>query len=68
MPLDKRHVYDFDTRIPLLVRGPGIVPGSILSSQATPVDLAPTFLAIAGESVGGRTLWSVRVRTARRVC
>ena len=46
--MDKRHVYDFDTRVPLLVRGPGIAPGSVMSAPATHVDLAPTILAMAG--------------------
>ena len=30
------------------MRGPGITAGSVLTAPATPVDLAPTFLAIAG--------------------
>lgn len=59
--MDKRHVYDWDTRIPLIVRGPGISPGGWRVTQpATLVDLAPTFLDIAGiskpESMDGRSL------------
>ena len=46
--MDKRHAYDFDTRVPFLVRGPGVQPGSVMSSPATHVDLAPTLLDIAG--------------------
>ena len=46
--MDKRHVYDFDTRVPFLVRGPGIVAGSVLSEPATHVDIAPTILAMGG--------------------
>ena len=46
--MDKRHAYDFDTHIHLLVRGPGIVAGSTFDLPATQVDLAPTFLSIAG--------------------
>lgn len=46
--MDKRHVYDFDTRVHLLARGPGIAPGSLFPYPATLVDLAPTFLGIAG--------------------
>jgi N-acetylglucosamine-6-sulfatase len=45
--MDKRHVYDWDTRIHLLSRGPGIVAGSTFAFPATQVDLAPTFLALA---------------------
>jgi N-acetylglucosamine-6-sulfatase len=48
MLMDKRHVYDFDTRVHLLVRGPHILPGSTWSQPATFVDLAPTFMDIAG--------------------
>jgi arylsulfatase A-like enzyme len=46
--MDKRQPYDFDTRIHLLARGPGIKPGSTWSQPATQVDMAPTFLGIAG--------------------
>ena len=46
--MDKRHVYDWDTRIHLLARGPGIAAGSTWAQPATQVDLAPTFLGIAG--------------------
>ena len=51
MLMDKRHVYDFDTRVHLLVRGPLIPPGSTMPYIATFVDLAPTFLDIAGVEV-----------------
>jgi len=46
--MDKRNVYDWDTRIHLLARGPGIPPASTWQEPATQVDLAPTFLDIAG--------------------
>lgn len=48
MPFDKRHVYDFDTRIHLLVRGPGVKAGSTFAHLATNVDFAPTWLGLAG--------------------
>ena len=48
MLMDKRHVYDWDTRIHLLARGPGIAAGSTFAQPATQVDLAPTFLDMAG--------------------
>jgi N-acetylglucosamine-6-sulfatase len=58
--MDKRHVYDWDTRIHLLSRGPGIAKGSTFSLPATQVDLAPTFLGIAGlakpASMDGKSL------------
>ena len=48
LPFDKRHVYEFDIRIHLLVRGPGIEQGSTFDAFGTQVDLAPTWLAMAG--------------------
>lgn len=38
--MDKRHVYDFNTRIHLLARGPGIKPGHTWNKPATQVDMA----------------------------
>eukprot|EP00966_Prymnesium_polylepis_P295450 6822588-Prymnesium_polylepis.1 len=58
--MDKRHVYDWDTRVHLLARGPGIPAGSTMAFPATMVDLAPTFLSIAGlpkpPTMDGRSL------------
>ena len=51
MLMDKRHVYEWNTKIHLLARGPGISPGSTWSQPATQVDMAPTFLALAGVEV-----------------
>jgi arylsulfatase A-like enzyme len=48
--MDKRHVYDWDTRVHLLARGPGIRADSTWDQPATQVDLAPTWLALAGLS------------------
>jgi len=48
MLMGKREVYEWNTKIHLLVRGPGITPGSILRAPATPVDLTPTLLGLAG--------------------
>ena len=60
IPMDKRHVYDWDTRIPFIIRGPGIPAGTRLEQPATLVDLAPTFLSIAGlpkpASMDGRSV------------
>lgn len=46
MLMDKRHVYDWDTRVHLIVKGPNIRPKLELR-LATNVDLAPTILELA---------------------
>lgn len=48
IPMDKRHVYEWNIKIHLLARGPGIAPGSTFAAPATQVDMAPTFLGLAG--------------------
>lgn len=48
LPAGKRTAYETDVRVPLLIRGPGIPPGSRVGQLAGNVDLAPTFLAMAG--------------------
>lgn len=46
--MDKRNVYEWDQKVHLLARGPGIPKGSTWSEPATQVDMAPTFLQLAG--------------------
>jgi len=57
---DKRFMYEPGLRVPLLVRGPGVVSGSTPASFVANIDLAPTFLDLAGlpvpESMQGRSL------------
>lgn len=48
IPMDKRQVYEWNTKIHLLARGPGIKAGSTFSQPGTQVDMAPTFLGLAG--------------------
>jgi hypothetical protein len=58
--MDKRHVYEWDTKIHLVARGPGIRPGSIVAKPGTQVDIAPTLLGLAGidvpEDMDGRSI------------
>jgi arylsulfatase A-like enzyme len=57
---DKRFMYEPGLRAPLLVRGPGIVPGSTPGELVANIDLAPTFLDLAGlpvpEYMQGRSI------------
>lgn len=45
---NKLHAYDNDLKIPMTIRGPGILPGSSFSHVGQNLDLAPTFLDLAG--------------------
>ncbi|MFM1997732.1 MAG: Choline-sulfatase [Planctomycetota bacterium] len=57
---DKRFMYEPGLRVPLLARGPGIRAGIIPDQPVANIDLAPTFLDLAGlpvpESMQGRSL------------
>ncbi|HEU4461005.1 MAG TPA: sulfatase, partial [Solirubrobacterales bacterium] len=52
--------YEPATHLPLLMRGPGIKPGSSTGELAANIDLAPTILELAGasadKSIDGRSL------------
>ncbi|KAG7232646.1 hypothetical protein INR49_008268 [Caranx melampygus] len=51
LPLDKRQLYEFDIRVPLMVRGPNIKPNQTSQLLVANVDLGPTILDIAGYNV-----------------
>ena len=57
---DKRFMYEPGLRVPLIARGPGIKAGAALGQFVVNIDLAPTFLDLAGlpipESMQGRSL------------
>ena len=47
---DKTQVYDHNTRVPLLIKGPSIAAGGDLKMVASMADIAPTLLELAGAS------------------
>ncbi|KAK3101434.1 hypothetical protein FSP39_003556 [Pinctada imbricata] len=49
MPSDKRQLYEFDVRVPLMVRGPKVPSGIQSKVPVMNVDLAPTFIALTGQ-------------------
>jgi len=57
---DKRFMYEPGLRVPLLAKGPGIKAGITPAEFVANIDLAPTFLDLAGlpvpESMQGRSL------------
>ena len=50
---DKRFMYEPGLHVPLLVKGPGIKAGSMPAQLVSNIDLAPTFLDLAGLPVPG---------------
>ena len=57
---DKRFMYEPGLRVPLIARGPGIAAGATPGQFVANIDLAPTFLDLAGaaipKSMQGRSL------------
>lgn len=60
LPPGKGRHFEEDIRVPLVIRGPGIAPGSSVTQLVLNNDLAPTFAEIAGVQppsfVDGRSL------------
>ena len=53
--IDKRHAYEESMRVPLLVWAPGMVTAhKVITDVIMNVDLAPTFLELAGIKVPGK--------------
>lgn len=56
----KRSIHDSSTRVPLMLRGPGILRGRRVEEVVSLVDVAPTVLSVAGievpEAMSGRDL------------
>lgn len=59
----KIHPYEESTRVPLILRGPGLAAGTQRTAQVSNIDLAPTVLDAAGATAGivvdGRSLLPV---------
>jgi len=57
---DKRFMYEPGLKTPLIARGPGVKAGSVPTQFVANIDLAPTFLDLAGlevpDSMQGRSL------------
>ncbi len=62
--------YEPSTHLPLLMRGPGITPGSETGELASTIDIAPTILELAGvkadKSIDGRSLYPYAHDTSLR--
>ncbi|XP_029300100.1 glucosamine (N-acetyl)-6-sulfatase (Sanfilippo disease IIID), b [Cottoperca gobio] len=56
LPIDKRQLYEFDIRVPLMVRGPGIKPNQTLQAPVLNIDLAPTILDVSGVNLSSVNL------------
>jgi len=59
LPSGKMLAYEEDIHVPLLVRGPGIQPGTTVTQMTANIDIAPTIAELAGaqaaEYVDGRS-------------
>jgi N-sulfoglucosamine sulfohydrolase len=59
-PRCKSNLYDCGTRVPLVLRGPGLAAGRVVEAFVSLTDLAPTFLELGGvvapEVMTGRSL------------
>jgi N-acetylglucosamine-6-sulfatase len=59
----KRTAFREDTVVPMIVIGPGVVPGSTFDGMTSTIDLAPTFTALLGAQapawVDGRSLTDI---------
>jgi len=46
--IDKRNAYEESMRVPMLARGPGLPPGTVVNDIVANIDIAPTMLDVAG--------------------
>jgi N-acetylglucosamine-6-sulfatase len=52
IPTSKFLLYEESARVPLLLRGPGITPGTTATGKVANIDLAPTVVALTGAQAG----------------
>ena len=43
---DKRHMYEHDIRVPLIMRGPGVLENAVIDQLVSTIDIAPTIVDI----------------------
>ncbi|XP_071817804.1 N-acetylglucosamine-6-sulfatase-like [Apostichopus japonicus] len=48
LPNDKRQLYEFDIRVPLMIRGPGIKAKSVNHDPVVTIDIMPTIVHLTG--------------------
>lgn len=51
LPREKRWLYEAGIHLPLILRGPGVAPGSVRDDLVGWVDVAPTILSLAGAAI-----------------
>lgn len=62
LPIDKRQLYEFDIRVPLLVRGPGIKPNQTLQVSSGNIDTISSHSHICLYGVATFLLMSSRIQ------